>query len=94
MSNIYSEAYILGLILIYLSIHLDTRNTVLIGAPFDGAENSQTGSVFAYKETEDNKWELLDDKIVPADGTDGDLFGFSVDIDENSSILIGSRVSL
>ena len=83
-----------GHILIYLSIHRDTRNMVVIGAPFDDNDNSLTGSVFVYKETEDNKWELYGDKIVPADGTDDDLFGFSVDIDESSSILIGARVSL
>jgi len=46
-----------------------------------------------YKEVEENKWELIGDKITPADGIDGDLFGFSVDIDK-STLVIGSRVGL
>lgn len=64
----------------------------MVGAPFDG-DGSLTGSVFVYKEVGDDEWELLGSKIIPVDGADGDLFGFSVDIDKNSTILIGSRVS-
>jgi hypothetical protein len=69
------------------------RNTVVVGAPFDGTGSSQTGSVFVYKEVSNNTWELFGDKITPLDGLGGDAFGFSVDIDDSSTVVIGSRVS-
>ena len=61
---------------------------MVVGAPFDEA----AGSVFVYKETDENKWELFGDKIVAADGTQGDEFGYSVDMNEDSILAIGSRV--
>lgn len=64
-----------------------------MGAPFDSDDSLETGSVFVYKEVNEDEWELLGSKIIPADGIDGGLFGFSVDIDEDSTIVIGSRVS-
>jgi hypothetical protein len=67
---------------------------VVVGAPFDGTGSSQTGSVFVYKEVAANTWELFGDKITPVDGLVGDSFGFSVDIDEDATIVIGSRVRL
>lgn len=70
-----------------------SRNTVAVGAPFDGEDGTDTGSVFLYKEESENNWELQGDKITPADGVDEDLFGFSVDLDNDSTLLIGSRVS-
>ena len=66
----------------------------MVGAPFDGTGSSQTGSVFVYKEVATNAWELFGDKITPVDGLGGDSFGFSVDIDEDATIVIGSRVRL
>ena len=65
----------------------------MVGAPFDGSGDSQTGSVSVYKEVSENKWQLLDSKITPVDGSAGDQFGVSVDIDEESTIVIGSSVS-
>ncbi len=65
-----------------------------MGAPFDGTGSSQTGSVFVYKEVVTNTWDLFGDKITPVDGLGGDAFGFSVDIDEDATIVIGSRVRL
>lgn len=67
---------------------------MVVGAPFDGTGSSQTGSVFVYKEVAANTWELFGDKITPVDGLVGDSFGFSVDIDEDATIVIGSRVRL
>ncbi|KAL7519364.1 hypothetical protein ACHAWX_004128, partial [Stephanocyclus meneghinianus] len=69
---------------------IDSSNTVVVGAPFDGTGGSQTGSVSVYKEVSENKWELLDSKITPVDGSAGDQFGVSVDIDDESTIVIGS----
>ena len=66
---------------------------MVVGAPFDGTGGSQTGSVSVYKEVTENKWELFDSKISPVDGSAGDQFGVSVDIDEESTIVIGSSVS-
>lgn len=67
---------------------------MVVGAPFDGTGGSQTGSVSVYKEVSENKWELLDSKITPVDGSAGDQFGVSVDIDDESTIVIGSSVSM
>lgn len=64
-----------------------------MGAPFDGTGGSQTGSVFVYKEVSENKWDLFDRKITPLGGKAGDQFGVSVDIDDESTIAIGSSVS-
>ena len=61
---------------------------MVVGAPFD-----EGGSVFVYKEIKENTWELLGDKIVAANGTQNDEFGYSVDINEDSMLVIGSRVS-
>jgi hypothetical protein len=65
---------------------------VVIGAPFDSNDNVMAGSVFVYKETSTDNWELVGDKIIPADGLANDAFGFSVDIDEDNNIVVGSRV--
>ena len=54
----------------------------MVGAPFDGTGRSQTGSVFVYEEVSENMWELLDSKIIPLDGSAGDQFGVSVDIED------------
>jgi len=67
-------------------------NTVIVGAPFDGA--SQTGSVLVYSEVSENNWELLDSKIVGNDSSDGDQFGISVDVDDLGTFVIGSNVSI
>eukprot|EP00804_Cyclotella_cryptica_P000057 CCRYP_013743-RA/>CCRYP_013743-RA protein AED:0.16 eAED:0.16 QI:2268/1/1/1/0.69/0.66/27/153/931 len=69
---------------------IDAANTIVVGAPFDGTGSSQTGSVSVYKEVSENKWELFDSKIIPLDGSAGDQFGVSVDIDEESTIVIGA----
>lgn len=69
------------------------RNTVVVGAPFDESGSSMTGSVFVYREVSENKWEMVGNKITPEDGVDGDTFGYSVDIDEHSTLVIGSKVS-
>ena len=63
------------------------RNTVVIGAPFD----YNGGSVHVYKETKADKWEMQD-KITPEDNEYAH-FGGSVDIDEESRMVIGARVS-
>lgn len=66
---------------------------MVVGAPFDESGGSMTGSVFVYHEVSENKWELVGDKITPEDGVDGDAFGYSVDIDDNYTVVIGSKVS-
>lgn len=47
-----------------------------------------------YREVTENEWELLGNKIIPADGDLGYLFGSSVDIDEESMVAIGSKVRI
>lgn len=64
---------------------------MVVGAPFDG-EGSSTGSVFVYKEVSEDKWELQGNKITLQEGLQGDAFGYSVDIDEESTLAIGVRV--
>ena len=65
---------------------------MVIGAPFDNNGGTLTGSVFVYKETSTDTWELVGNKIIPADGVANDAFGFSIDIDEDNNIVVGSRV--
>lgn len=78
----------LGILNLHPLLHTQ-RNTVVVGAPFD-----EIGSVFVYKEVSDNKWELLGDKITPPDGVELDMFGYSVDVDQDSTLVVGSAVSL
>ncbi len=66
---------------------------MVVGAPYDGAGSSQTGSVYIYREVSENNWQLVDGKVVPFDGNAGAQFGYSVDIDANSTIVVGARVS-
>ena len=65
---------------------------MVVGAPFDEEGNS-TGSVFVYKEVSEDVWELQGDKLTLQEGLEGDAFGFSVDIDEESTLAVGVRVS-
>lgn len=62
------------------------RNTVIVGAPAIGA-------AYVYKETSLNKWKLQGD-IITQEGNFEDFFGQSVDIDEESRIVIGAGVSI
>jgi hypothetical protein len=77
----------------FLHVNYERRNTVVVGAPFDNEGGLQTGSVFVYKEVSEDDWQSLGNKITPTDGEDDDAFGYSVGIDEVSTILIGSKVS-
>lgn len=62
----------------------------MVGAPYDGAGSSQTGSVYIYREVSENNWQLVE-RVKPPD-VNGQ-FGYSVDIDANSTIVVGAWVS-
>ena len=66
---------------------------MVVGAPYDSdAEfESGLGSVFVYMEVKDNEWELVGDKITSGGNSQTltPIFGYSVDIDEESRIVIG-----
>lgn len=64
-----------------------------VGAPFDESGGSKTGSVSIYTEVSKDSWSLLD-KITPSDASAGDQFGVSLDIDDSSTFVIGSNVSI
>ena len=66
---------------------------MVVGAPYDGDGSSQTGAVYVYREVSENNWQLVDGRVVPFDGNDGAQFGYSVDIDADSTIVVGARVS-
>ena len=66
---------------------------MFVGAPFDGQEGSQLGTVSVYKEVSDNSWELFN-KITSTDGEDRDRFGVSLDIDDMSTFVVGANVSI
>ena len=65
---------------------------MFVGAPFDGLEGSQLGTVSIYKEVSDDSWELFD-KFTSTDGNDGDRFGVSLDIDDSPTFVVGANVS-
>lgn len=65
-------------------------NTLIVGAPFDETGGLRTGSVYLYEEVSENMWGLVH-KLV--NGSDGDRFGTSLDIDEMSTVAIGASVS-
>lgn len=68
---------------------------MFVGAPFDVSGGSQSGSVSIYREVSDDNWELFEgNKISPGDGDDGDQFGVSLDIDDSSTFVVGSNVSI
>lgn len=68
---------------------------MFVGAPFDVSGGSQSGSVSIYREVSDDNWELFEgNKVSPGDGNDGDQFGVSLDIDDSSTFVIGSNVSI
>lgn len=64
-----------------------------VGAPFDESGGSKTGSVSIYTEVSNDSWSLLD-RITPSDGNAGDQFGVSLDVDDSSTFIIGSNVSI
>jgi hypothetical protein len=88
MNNMSSQ------LLFTICVNYERRNTVVVGAPFDSEDGLQTGSVFVYKEVEQNKWDLVGQKVTPTNGLGGDAFGYSVDIDEKSLLVVGSRVRI
>jgi len=70
------------------SVALSTE-VLVVGAPNEGAGSDKIGAVFVYKKDGVGDW-VFNEKIVPSDGNQGDLFGFSVDI-HGSTVVVGSR---
>lgn len=70
------------------SLAFDT-NFLVVGAPNEGVGANKIGAIFLYEKTAAGTLRFVDTKY-PADGNAGDLFGFSVDIDE-STLVVGSR---
>ena len=71
-------------------VAIDDANTLIVGAPNEGVGSDKVGAFFVYKEVATNSWKLFE-KVTPADGgRPGDLFGFSVDIDD-STVVVGAR---
>lgn len=62
---------------------------IVVGAPHEGVGSDKTGAMFIYREVATNTW-VLQQKVIPADGGQGDRFGFSVDI-HKSIIVVGAR---
>lgn len=65
------------------SIAMD-RNFLVVGAPGVG----DSGSVFVYKEETTDSW-VSSEQLTPNDGGSGDLFGYSVALD-NNNLIVGS----
>jgi len=64
-------------------------NILTVGAPNEGLGAEKYGAVLVYERAAGNTWTLAE-KLIPMDGRQGDLFGFSVAIDE-PTIVVGSR---
>ena len=70
-------------------VAINDENTLVVGAPHEGEGNGKVGALFLYKEVSTNNWDLFD-KVTPEDGKAGDLYGFSVDIDD-STVVVGAK---
>ncbi|MCV2886321.1 FG-GAP repeat protein [Aestuariibacter sp. AA17] len=64
-----------------------TDNFLVIGAPRNDASGNDSGAAYIYKR-ENGAWHYQT-KITASDGAQGDLFGISVAIDDNT-ILVGA----
>lgn len=58
---------------------------LLVGMPRDSDNGNESGSAYIY-ELVDNNWSLMG-KILPQDGTNGDLFGSSVSLQSDRAII-------
>lgn len=65
------------------SVSID-NNLAIVGASFDDDNGSASGSIYVYELLNSN-WNLVS-KVTPTDGTSGDYFGISVEIDDNNLI--------
>ena len=72
------------------SVALDESGTAVIGAPFDRGDDRGAGSLFVWRQVEPNIWTQLPRIDPPSIAQSGDLFGFSVAI-ENSLAVAGAR---
>ena len=71
------------------SVAIDA-GTILVGSDQDdpGGPNGMTGAVFVFERTAAETWERTA-RLVPSDGSAGDLFGWSVDLNGERA-LVGS----
>lgn len=67
-----------------------TEHFLVIGAPHSDAPQKDSGSAYVYKRN-NNTWQFQA-KLTANDGAEGDLFGISVAIDDNT-ILIGADLN-
>ena len=61
-------------------------NTAMIGQSGDDPNGIRSGSVFVYSRDASGQWKY-DDTLIPDDGAEEDMFGFSVDIDRDLAII-------
>ncbi len=60
-----------------------------VGAPNEGLGSEKYGAIFVYRKEAVDTW-VPYQKVSPTDARQGDLFGFSVAVDE-STVVVGSR---
>lgn len=73
------------------SLSFCDSNKIVVGAPNEVTGGGKTGEALIFKETSNNNWELFD-RVAGGDSGAGDLFGFSVAIDESdSTVVVGAR---
>ncbi|MEJ2103274.1 MAG: hypothetical protein P8X47_01715 [Ignavibacteriaceae bacterium] len=62
----------------------------LVGAPFEDENGNNAGAIYFYEQL-NNQW-TQSEKIIAPDGTPGDEFGISVDMD-NDLAIVGARLN-
>lgn len=63
-------------------------NTLVVGAPTDDNNGITSGSAYVYRNLQAN-WIKLDQRLLPSDGENGDRFGMSMALD-NNTVAIGA----
>ena len=70
-----------------VAVDADT-DTVVVGAYGNDDNGSDSGSVYVFTKSSDGGW-VQDTKLVSSDGEEGDWFGVSVAVDQNT-VLVGA----
>lgn len=61
------------------------KDTIIVGAPQDSPAGVFSGSAYVFRFSE-SEW-VEEQKLVPTDGTEQAVFGWSVDIEEDTSVI-------
>ncbi len=65
--------------------------TLVVGAYFDDANATDSGSVYVYDLTKNSGDDGFETKITASDGADGDYFGYSVALD-GTTLVVGACI--